>query len=465
VKYTLNHITVTSSYREAVRQLYPNIDKQKGYWELFQHLQFGTWRDEVTGEIIIPARLCGVMEQKDWDCNYSARKFLTSFSEDVAQVEWRDHVYNFTHDAKARRVVRVQWDERIVALTHREKRTYLPGDRVWLSTGKKYRREDEIEIRRHTQMSALASMDAAGCREAFELLAYLNNLAPNRFSAIKKHLRAAMAVAETTKDADRQHNILKAIESQAQPFYEQGDKTSRVFAINDSFLRLHRDVRQVMTQDWVSADLRSAQLSIVAKLWNVPDLTKFLLSGRSIWAELSEWMGVQITAENKAVLKNFLYALIFGAGETTLNVQLAERFGDGKAALQRLLSHPVMQAMMRARRKQIRKTKTDGGGYDAFGTWYQLQFRQVEGKPYKFDNTRSIMAIQAQSFELKLLYPVLQMAKENPDAFSLTMWLHDGFCFDVRKERDKAMWVKRMQQAVSEEAARLGISTELEVTL
>ena len=56
-----------------------------------------------------------------------------------------------------------------------------------------------------------------------------------------------------------------------------------------------------MTQDWITADLRSAQLAIVAAIWRIPSITEYLRSGKSVWPDLCEHMGLMYTPENKAV--------------------------------------------------------------------------------------------------------------------------------------------------------------------
>jgi hypothetical protein len=112
---------------------------------------------------------------------------------------------------------------------------------------------------------------------------------------------------------------------------------------------------------------------------------------------------------------------------------------------------------------QLRKIRVQGYGTDAFGRQYHVRYMQVDGLPYRYDSCRSILALIAQSYELALLAPVVGMAREEGDAWSITMYLHDGICIDVRDKRHRGRVAKRLQKAVAEEAALLGIHTELEI--
>ena len=93
-----------------------------------------------------------------------------------------------------------------------------------------------------------------------------------------------------------------------------------------------------------------------------------------------------------------------------------------------------------------------------------LKYTPVKDKPYAYDNTRSILACVAQSYELKLLMPVLEMAqaqREEEHGFVITTWLHDGFTFDC-KASDRGRWQDTLSRLVHEQAQALGFFTGLD---
>lgn len=215
----------------------------------------------------------------------------------------------------------------------------------------------------------------------------MNSLPPNRFTSALEHLPEAMAVAKGLADAENQLNLLRAIQDHAQPFYVPADKTTRVFSLRESILRLHRSLRKIMTQDWVTADLRSAQLAIVANVWGVPRLSDYLASGKSIWPDLCHHMGHTFTEDNKAIMKSSLYALTFGAGNHKMTTHLGRHFGNGSGAYREFKGHAVIRALLLARARQLKAIRHEGGGVDAFGNILELERYEKEG--YAYDNSRS----------------------------------------------------------------------------
>lgn len=84
---------------------------------------------------------------------------------------------------------------------------------------------------------------------------------------------------------------------------------------------------------------------------------------------------------------------------------------------------------------------------------------------YKLNNSRSILARIAQSYELAILMPVIQLAiseQFNSRGFTVVTWLHDGFCFDAHDKRDVQAWKNQLFEMVTAKADEIGIYTELE---
>ena len=209
--------------------------------------------------------------------------------------------------------------------------------------------------------------------------------------------------------------------------------------MNDCVARLQRDVRHTLTRDWITCDLKSAQLAICAKTWNVPQVGEFLRSGGSIWQSLSAWLDLE--AEQKPMLKDALYALVFGAGRDKMIAIL-----ESRRLYERFRAHPLIHQMFLARARQLRAIRTAQGAHDAFGRWIAIEYMPVLEKRYSHDSSRKILALVAQSYELLLLTPVIQLAMEQRDSshgFVITLWLHDGFSFDTCHPGDRTLLGKK----------------------
>lgn len=214
-----------------------------------------------------------------------------------------------------------------------------------------------------------------------------------------------------------------------------------------------------------TADLKSAQLAIVASVWGVPRLSDYLASGRSIWPDLSKHMSLPLAEESKAVVKGALYAVTFGAGNHRMARYMGRYFGNASGAYRTFKDHSIVRALLLARARQLKAIRHEGGGIDAFGNILTLERYEKAGYGYAYDNSRSILACIAQSYELALLLPVVRLAASQQfeaHGFTLTTWLHDGFTFASHRERDAEDWKEKLAEVVAQEASSLGICTELE---
>ena len=458
--------SVSRPFRGHLAEIMPGLKDRADYWRLTQHLLFGTWRDTDTGRLLLPSELVAAIEGKKHDKNYVATKFLDAYRRDVVDFEITPHVWHPSSDlCKARSILSVALPDAVNALVKAERRSHEP-DRVWMSSGNAVLRKHSVASRQQDLADVKdRANDRSVCPQTRLLLEYMNSLPPNRFTSALRHLPEAMAAAEGLADAENQLNLLKAIRDHAQPFYVPTDKTTRIFSLRESVLRLHRSLRKIMTKDWVTADLKSAQLAIVASVWGVPSLTEYLSSGKSIWPDLCQHMGLAYTDEAKSVVKGALYAVTFGAGINRMTQYMGRNFGNASGAYREFKGHDVIRALLLARARQLRKIRREGGGVDAFGNFLTLERYEKEGYAYAYDNSRSILACIAQSYELALLMPVVRLAASQQfeaHGFTLTTWLHDGFTFDAHRERDVESWKGRLAEVVAEEASRLGIQTELE---
>ena len=240
---------------------------------------------------------------------------------------WADHVWR--PDPKKSRCRHLEYVEiHPVVLKTVEEELSRPisevRDRVYFDTGEPFSRQEAADLRTTSrdivENLSLSALDEKGNPDVpRKIQAYLNDLPPHGFSqARKKYIaKAYEAVASMPSATEREKRsqsnalmMLRHIDEAPKPLYEVRRNTHRLFAPG-SLQGLNRNIRAILTQDWINLDLKSAHLAICARLWGVDSLQDFLSSGESIWDVLIDHME---GALQKQAIKEILYALTYGAG-------------------------------------------------------------------------------------------------------------------------------------------------------
>ena len=85
---------------------------------------------------------------------------------------------------------------------------------------------------------------------------------------------------------------------------------------------------------------------------------------------------------------------------------------------------------------------------------------------YTQSNALSLMAQQAQSYELRLIWPAFELASSynasDRHGVVITSFLFDGFSFVSKDSRESEKWRIKLSDAIQKEAKNLGIATSLE---
>lgn len=212
----------------------------------------------------------------------------------------------------------------------------------------------------------------------------------------------------------RQLLILRQVEESPKPNYKAVSGTSRLYSVGASWLHLMRPVREVLTSDYSKLDLRAAQLNISSALWGW-DIKPFQASDGSVWTYLLQNHGFNKNNQSmKDQLKTFIYAALFGAETKSLSQKaLAMGISD-------LLKDPMVQEMLKAR-KAFQKRLEDGEAVS--DAWGQEHSVTETGSQKRRKQIRSIMAAICQSYELRMLIPLINHAKEK--GYETVAILHD----------------------------------------
>jgi hypothetical protein len=456
--YHKTRTIVYEAFRQDLLEVVPGLKDNPSYWEFTGLLAWGL---DLGKGIIISREILAQIERKIHllkGHRYNGKEFLEKYSRDVMHIEYS--AWDFD---QYRTITKVAWPDRALEIIEREKNRMYTGKRVYIGTGLEYTKARQSKEREYDKEYALSQMVLAANDEAIELMRYLNTLPENRFQHVLKHIDKAYELAsaiENTKSKHEQIANLRAIQDQYQVFYIPKPKTVRVFSLNLGLTYIQRDLRKVLTQDWIELDLQNAQLAIAAKYWNISELQTFLETGKSMWNELFSYFGLEFNEYIKQhIFKKAVYALMYGMGKDNL------KNGNNKfAGLNPLLApygivnggdlflaHPLIKAILRQRGKMLKEIRNNYGAANIYGVWIPVNANQKE---------TSVLAQLMQAIELHLLYPVVELAKST-DQFQIMIWQHDGFSIYITDKRRKDLWLARIKASVQERIDSLGIITKL----
>lgn len=411
--------------------------------------------------------------------NYSAEPFLLKFQYHVMSKDtfsWS----GWNYKQGLARIAYVKFPKHIVTLIE-EERIMACKDRVYFDTGKKRNAASEKVDRELIKQEAYTYFDFA-IPEAKPLLTYMNNLSVRNFSkVIAANFDAAFLKALAIKDPIKkrvQIEVLLTLQEDLQPFYKPSERgcTDRIFPCNYSIPMLKREIRKELTKGWYEFDLANSQLSIVSKTWGITEVQNFLANGGKIWQTLFTHYGFnQIELKKvdpkkhdaiKDVLKTNLYSLIYGMPKFNVIKNVNEglqEWGIQKAGY-RYFDHSIIKALYTARETKLKELNQLDEVETIFGKKLQIigsKTKNGGASKERQECIKSIMAHQAQSIELYLLLPVVDLAMTTKD-FQITLWMHDGFSVNFADKTKLDYWIKKIESVVNERIKEVNVQTYLE---
>lgn len=242
---------------------------------------------------------------------------------------------------------------------------------------------------------------------------------------------------------------LQAIVVDPQPQYSAKKRSPRLYGAGDGVLSLPRDLRKEYCKrmGWVCLDLKAAQLSIVAKLWNIDSLLKLLKTGQSVWQYLED-----ITDAPKQALKDAIYAVIFGA---SAGRGVKGAFAEHQCPEEMyniFLQVDIISDLLMTRDDELRRIEDSLYGVDCFGR--RIECDSIVGD--KVQHRRSVLAQVVQSYEVKLMMDIADDIAQT--SAEITLWVHDGIALSIRNGQGEAFRQKAKTRMHSE-----GYYSELEL--
>jgi hypothetical protein len=450
--------TVSKRFRAIAEKCLPRLNDDPAYWKFFGYLLFGSSFDEDFGKLLIGQPKLAKVLGEDAN-NFVAHHFLERFQRNVmpaGSFEWSS--YSKLKE-KCRQVDRCEWppelenaiSHEIATEWHKEGRVYLDGSAYSEGKRKGARQADRAEAEKVLGYGNDARM----------IQQYMNDRTPHLFTeVVNKNYSAALEIAKNIpneRSRRAQLRMLRRISDQQQPFYSPSfeGNTVRLFA-SEHIPNLQGDVRRALTREWPEADLKSSQLAICARLWEVPVVLRFLETGQSIWSYLAQSIDVPTNhfLEAKPILKKALYSVCYGKlrhnvqGDVTKGLN---PLGVEKAGL-RFVENDIISALLQARDIQIERIIKQGGAEDCYGKLILVG----NGR-----EPRQILAELAQAVEMKLIAPIFQLAQVNVD-FRIMLYQFDGVSIHFGKKEREPAWRQTIEDSVKKQAASLNVPTGLE---
>ena len=319
--------------------------------------------------------------------------------------------------------------------------------------------------------------------ETTELIDYLHGRRIDNYTRrLSAVLPALTQHARRIEDRDVRHahiDTLRRLRLQPLPGYKTTERTQRLSPHGTSFAGAPKWIRRAVFADCVEIDMASAQLALVAALWDVPSVRAFLESGDSIWDELSRWLAGGFSRAQfdhdrdgprlKGILKKQIYSICFGRSvdnivqwgspyvrglkekarrDATVTAVRGMFYHRPSAVGRRLIGHPLLANLLGARERRSSDIERDGGLADVFGRQYVLG-EQRGGKRVE---TRNALAAEAQAAEHFVMLRVARMfmdaakaAGDDTPQAQILLWQSDGLTFKVRQKDRWRHWVERAE--------------------
>lgn len=167
-----------------------------------------------------------------------------------------------------------------------------------------------------------------------------------------------------------------------------------------------------------------------------------------------------------SAIRNSNYSLIYGMSKRGLMYEINEGLKTYNLIKpgSHFFTHPLIKTIYEAREIKYKELNDIGEGQTIFGTTRKVYGSKTsKGTPSKerMEYITSILAHQAQSVELYILLPVIDLARTTKDFF-ITLWQHDGFSVHFTNKSKVDYWIKKIQSVVQQKIDEQGILTHLE---
>lgn len=430
-------LTCAKATRDYFLAQYPGLGNNKAYWRMFVYLlyphhdDFGRWYIGINA-----ARY--IMQS---DNSNSIIGFLNNFKRDVVQAFfWNEHTYGTARTIEESGLT--DNDESVFAAGIGAMEVYWECGTKWSKAKKAIDNEKDKQYMLEQAMNATHE-----CQRT--ILEYHANLSPDIYTRLinknKKYV----------KDNEFLEKIVKAIYKMPKAIYHTVAKTLRLYPTpgRPNLSSCKRELRRALTVGCYEIDLNNAHLAIIAKEWNVTNLTELLISlaaqGKKAWLYFAECLGVELTPIVKKALKTTIYSLCYGGG-----VRKIIRNADDMSCIpgfgKRFLSLPIMLDILKARKIAM--------------AYYNYSYEEETGLLDKYTDKekRSLLSCDSQGIEQELAAEIYVAVAEYADYCSILVNSFDGVTMQIKDNRMVKPILAKVKNAVDAKAKFFGIITTID---
>jgi hypothetical protein len=466
-------LTCSQEFRDLLLKEYPELEVKpkdyiaKGHW---RHLISLLFASEHKGIYI--GQLQIARDYQVWNKlknnHLVAIEYINNFRSKI--LNYTLHEYN--HYSHIARTATVEFPKHII---EGRNKLLLKNNKdkheVFICSGRKFNSKSIANLKKEDNKLVPQIQGAIMPPLATKFQDYLNSLPPNIFTKMLKHKNETYNYIHR-KDSNGTYVLteeqryllalhLHSIEERPQPIYvgSRQRNTIRLFEMYMGLQGVHSDLRKILTQDWVELDLQNAHLAIVAKLWDIPIVKEYLITGKSIWESLLPYMGIPLEDRlSKSTIKTFLYGCVYGMSKETLETDMIALLGKDKH--QKFISHPVINAVLKARAQRIKEIRNRGGVDTYLGERIHVIRYKNEDNQWE-DNLLTILSQEASEFEMLLLEPILDLSIASKQEFHMTLYQFDGVSLHFRNSSKKDSHLKNIKKTVDKRAKELDILTTI----
>ena len=308
---------------------------------------------------------------------------------------------------------------------------------------------------------------------------------PAKQSGMMLHREMVGAWMDTIRAGhDPEWAYAQSIKTPAKPI-----PTPRCHAVGVSAVLQPRAGRNALLSPFTTMDLVASQPSILSVQWGAARLetllrecmaSQHLPDAPSFWGQLLAQVG--LPAECKPALKEGVCCMAYGMAEAYLPSHIARALRDGedaaggltaaaaKDAARVIMQSDFAQELLECRQQQMQAIVRDGGiwmpDWEYGGVTHRGRFCTLEptaDAKTQAAQVRTLLAVSMQARELAVMLAAVEAIEATPNVTCL-LWLHDGFTICHRAEAKRLQETTRIEKAVNDRCAKLGIPTYLKVT-
>lgn len=445
---------VSPGFRTRLIKHYPTFADRPDLFNLFGHLLFPTLRDDITEDPLVPrdlvARLVG-QESERRGHRFKSGPILNELRDVLGAdvVSFSGYSYIERRCRKAELTLPASLAELLDA----EFNGTLGDGVVELTTGSSYRRPRRKDVQPVDVCSFINEDQAL-------ILNALRSLPPNSFKALQTTVPTARDWVNrnfTGKKLFHQLGVLRQIELEPMPEYaiSETGTTARVFGASAGLPYASSMVRQILCDGWYEVDITNCQLTIVAHLWELPDVADFLQRHGSVWPDVLGHLGVMLDDPLAGLVKKgskeLLYSAIFGMSKGNLEKSATTLLDGLDVDPVSIFDHWIYKTLLKQRQRMITKLMQVHSAETVYGQSLAIK---------NMDDARRALAQQAQAFELKLIAEVYRFAQGKEKDVRILLHQHDGV--SMKFARRPGQYMRQIDAAFQAAASRHGIEAQLE---